>query len=80
MSSAAYIGKGEFKAALADATAAIELDPNCALAYYLKSVAYARLGDAANTYNNAIVAGRLGLTDPEASADAEALLDRAVTA
>jgi tetratricopeptide (TPR) repeat protein len=40
---AAYYGKGEYEAALADATAAIELDPSNALAYYLKSVAYARL-------------------------------------
>ena len=53
----AYAKKGDFEAAIADHTKAIELDPNLHIAYSNRGVAYAEKGDLDNAiadYSKAI--------------------------
>ena len=76
----AYVTKGGCKEAIADLTAAIQLNQKFAEVYYLRSVAYAMLGDDGNAIADMIVADRLGLHDPEAREVIKGALDNFVSA
>jgi tetratricopeptide (TPR) repeat protein len=61
----AFLGMERADLALADLTKAIEMNPGVGVLYYLRCVAYGRLGEYEKAIADARIGVRLGIDDPE---------------